>query len=74
MAYNGREIIYAKDVMNILGCSLRSAQVILQNIKAALGKKKSHYVSIMEFAKETDIDESIVRRCVNDSPFDGKGG
>ena len=69
MAYLNREVIYTKDVMNILGCSLRSAQYTLRKIKAALGKKRSQYVSVEEFSRETDIHERIVRRFINDSPF-----
>lgn len=56
-----RIIIYAKDVENITGRSLRTCYTILQKIKQHYGKKPSDLVTIKEFSEFMSIPESLIR-------------
>ncbi|MBO9660730.1 MAG: hypothetical protein J7527_18050 [Chitinophagaceae bacterium] len=61
-----RLFIYTKDIVNITGCSERTAQKILQRARRKLGKEKGDFVSITEFCDQTRIDEKVISRVIND--------
>ncbi len=56
-----RVVLYPRDVENITGRRGRTARQLLQKIKLALGKSKSEFITIQEFAYFTGIDEELIR-------------
>ena len=56
-----RAVVYAKDVQNITGRSLRTAQHLLKRIKAYNNKEPSDFVTVMELSAFLKMDESLVR-------------
>lgn len=57
-----RVCIYPKDVSTLTGKSLRNAQKTLQDLKVALKKSKTQYVTIAEFAEYAGIDIEVVQK------------
>jgi len=55
-----RICIYAKDLMVILGTSLRKAQSLMQDIRYVLKKEKHQCVSVREAAWYLGIDEDLI--------------
>jgi hypothetical protein len=55
-----RVVLYPKDVENITGRSDRTARKLLQNIRVALGKPPSSFVTIKEFSAFYGIDEELI--------------
>jgi hypothetical protein len=62
-AIPNRIVIYAKDIVNITGCSLRKAQRLLALIRKQFNKDKNSFVSVHEFCSFTGLPEEKV------SPF-----
>jgi hypothetical protein len=56
-----RIVIYPRDVENITGCKNRTAQRLIQTIRAAFEKEKFRFITIQEFSLFTGIDEELVR-------------
>jgi hypothetical protein len=56
-----RVVIYPKDVQNITGLSDRAARKLIQNIKSALGKSSSMFVTVHEFCVCTGIPEDLIK-------------
>lgn len=63
-------VIHTNQVAELFGCGIRKAQLILEDNRQALGKKKTDYVSVKEFCKENNQDEEDVRRALSDIPPD----
>ena len=55
-----RVVIYPKDVQNITGLGDRAARKLIQNIKSALGKSGSMFVTVQEFCASTGIPEELI--------------
>jgi hypothetical protein len=55
-----RVCIHSKDLMVIIGISIRKAQYLMQNIRYVLKKEKHHCVSIKELAWYLGIDETLI--------------
>jgi hypothetical protein len=55
-----RIVIYAKDIMNITGCSSRTARRKLAEIRKKFNKPKQAYISIEEFCAFTGLREERV--------------
>lgn len=55
-----RIVIYAKDIMNMTGCSSRTARRKLAEIRKKFHKKPGTYVSIEEFCSFTGLPEARV--------------
>jgi hypothetical protein len=55
-----RLVIYAKDIQLITGKSHRSCQILLQQIRIALGKTRHQFVTFPEFCQYTKMDEDTV--------------
>jgi hypothetical protein len=55
-----RIVIYAKDVMNITGCSSRTARRKLQQIRKQFNKQKGTYISVEEFCSFTGLREEKI--------------
>lgn len=56
-----RIVIHPKDVENITGRSGRTARMILQKIKMALGKSKDQFVTVKEFCMFYGLEEDHVK-------------
>lgn len=56
-----RVVVYTKDVSNITGLRSRASRRLLATIRANLGKDKSSFITVQEFASYTGIDEGLVR-------------
>ncbi len=56
-----REVVYSKDVALIMGCSLRTAQRVLQDVRDAVGKGAGDYVTVSEFCEVKGFREIDVR-------------
>lgn len=56
-----RVVIYAKDVCNITGLRQRAAGRLLSAIRQKLGKDRSAFVTVKEFAAYTGIGEEALR-------------
>jgi hypothetical protein len=61
-----RVVIYPKDVENITGRSDRTARKLLQNIRNALGKPATSFVTVKEFCAFYGIDEELVYEFLGD--------
>ncbi len=61
-----RVVIYPKDVENITGRSDRTARKLLQNIRNALGKSSSSFVTVKEFSAFYGIDENLINEFLID--------
>ena len=59
-----RIIIYPQDVSIITGKSDRYGRMLLNKIKAELGKKKHQYLTIKEFAEYMAIDQKLVEEVI----------
>lgn len=57
-----RLVIYPKDVMNITGCSNRTARRKLEKIRRHYNKSKDAYVSIEEFCAFVGLKEERVKQ------------
>ncbi|MET7000155.1 hypothetical protein [Chitinophaga defluvii] len=55
-----RIVIYAKDIVNILGKKKSAAQVMMQNMRRQLGKKREEFITVEEFCQFTGIKEEKV--------------
>jgi hypothetical protein len=56
-------VIYPKDVETLTGRSLRTAQILLQQIRQKLGKGKKDFITVQEFAHHTGFsEEEIIKR------------
>lgn len=55
-------MIHVKDVQCLTGKSERSAQLLLQRVKAGLGKEKFQFVTIGEFCVFMKINREEVER------------
>lgn len=66
MKIQQRHIVYAKDVVEIFGCSLRTAQRLIQKVRSAVGKEPGDYITIPEFCDILGIEEKLVRECINE--------
>jgi hypothetical protein len=60
----GRVVIYPKDIVNITGVSIRTAQRMLQSIRLSQGKTKEQFVTINEFCLYCAFDEDYVREYI----------
>jgi hypothetical protein len=61
--YTKRMVIYPKDVETITGRSLRTAQLLLQQIRQKLGKGKNDFITVQEFAQQMGFsEEEIIKR------------
>jgi hypothetical protein len=67
-----RLVIYTHDVMNILGCSNRTARRLLSQIRETMGKEAGDYVTIKEFCEVVRISEVRVMNSINEDPL-GEG-
>jgi len=61
-----RVVIYPKDVENITGRSDRTARRLLQNIRNALGKSSSSFVTVQEFSDFYGIAEELIYEFLKD--------
>jgi hypothetical protein len=61
-----RVVLYPKDVENITGRSDRTARKLLQNIRVALGKSSSSFVTVKEFSAFYGIDEDLIYEFLKD--------
>lgn len=52
-----RIVIYPNDIIAMTGCTERTAQRILAQIRKAVGKKPRSYVTISDFCLFMDFDE-----------------
>jgi hypothetical protein len=59
-AIPNRIVIYAKDIVNITGCSLRTAQRILALIRKKSNKDKHSFISVQEFCSFSGLSEDKV--------------
>lgn len=57
-----RIVIYPRDVVNITGCKIRTAQRLIQTIRAAFEKEKFQFVTVQEFSFFMGMDEELVRQ------------
>lgn len=57
-----RIAVYPRDVVNITGCKTRTAQRLMQTIRAAFEKEKFQFITVQEFSLFTGIDEELVRQ------------
>lgn len=57
-----RICIYPKDIQQVTGKSERTARRIFAEIREALGKDRSQYVSLSEFCSFTGLDETEVKK------------
>lgn len=55
-----RLCIYPKDVQRITGKSERYSRMLLQKIKASLGKERNQFITIKEFSNFTGVEEKSV--------------
>jgi len=55
-----RAVLFAQDIVNIMGIKLRTAYRLMDKIRAANGKPKHAYITITEFSAYTGIPESTV--------------
>lgn len=56
-----RVVIYTKDVCNITGLRPRAAGKLLAAIREKLGKDRSAFVTVEEFAAYTGIREEAIQ-------------
>ncbi len=56
-----RQIIYSKDIEFIMGCSVRTAQRVIQKVRDAVGKGIGDYITVKEFCEVMRIEEREVR-------------
>lgn len=56
-----REVVYSRDVALIMGCSLRTAQRVLQDVRGTVGKGVGDYVTVNEFCEVKGFREEDVR-------------
>ncbi len=56
-----RVVIYTKDVANITGLRRRTAAKLLVAIRQKLGKERSAFITVQEFATCTGISEEAIR-------------
>jgi hypothetical protein len=56
-----RIAIYARDVQNITGKSLRSSQRLIRKIRLAFGETGQPFVTVKEFCKYCRMEEEEVR-------------
>ncbi|HYM94355.1 MAG TPA: hypothetical protein VET23_09475 [Chitinophagaceae bacterium] len=61
-----RIFIYAKDIENITGRSLRTCRAIIQKIKIHFDKKPSDPLTIKEFCDFMNIKEELVKEFLID--------
>ncbi|WP_282038213.1 hypothetical protein [Saccharicrinis aurantiacus] len=61
-----RICIYPKDVQRITGKSEKSSRRLLHKIKENIGKESHQYVTTIDFAKYTGIEEKLVQEYLND--------
>ena len=54
-------MIFARDVQNIVGYKPRQCQLLLQKVRDFFGKSKKDLVTINEFCKYMNLDETEVR-------------
>jgi hypothetical protein len=56
-------VIYPKDVEALTGRSLRTAQLLMQQIRQKLGKGKKDFITVQEFASYMGFsEEEIIKR------------
>jgi hypothetical protein len=55
-----RVCIHSKDLVILIGASIRKAQYLMQNIRYVLKKEKHQFVSIKELAWYLGIDEDLI--------------
>ena len=55
-----RIVIYAKDIMKILGLRERAARALLARIRKKYKKKKGEYVAVYEFCQYTGLKEERI--------------
>lgn len=63
---NGKFVITTKDIINVLGLNIRTAQRLLQKTRTALDKERSDYVTVKEFCAVNKFDESEFRSRMKD--------
>ena len=56
-----RAVVYPKDVQNITGRSLRTAQHMFKMMKAFYNKQKSDFITVLEFCAFMKMEERLVR-------------
>lgn len=49
-----------------MGCSVRTAQRLIQKVRDAVGKGTGDYITVPEFCEVMGIAETLVRECMND--------
>lgn len=59
-----RLCIYAKDIALITGKTERTGQRILEQIRAAYGKRPGAQITVSEFCAFSEIEEEIVREMI----------
>ena len=61
-----RAVIHPRDVENITGRSVRTAQHLIQTIRKFFGKQKYQFVTVSEFCQFTGLDEDLVKEFLLD--------
>jgi len=61
-----RAVIYAQDIVNIMGVQLRTAYRLMEKIRAANSKPKHAYITVTDFSAYTGIPESKVYSYIPD--------
>lgn len=56
-----RLVIYARDIENVTGRKRRTAQVIMQKIRAFFNKSEKDFATVSEFCRFMNIEEELVR-------------
>lgn len=57
----GRLFITVKDVMNVLDCEKSKAYERMQHMRALYRKQPHQRITVMEFARYEDVEETEVR-------------
>jgi len=61
-----RLCIYPKDVQRITGRSERHSRELLKRIRTALGKPRSHFLTIEEFCRYTGLHPDDIQHLIID--------
>jgi hypothetical protein len=57
-----RIVIYPRDVVNIIGCKIRTAQRLIQTMRTVFEKEEFQFITVQEFSFFTGIDEELIRQ------------